>query len=197
MHKILILSDKAKIIQKLRSSTLNAHQNKQKLKQNTTIKCLGLCLSHQYPLAPDVLQTFLPAAAAQEHALFMHCAYLQKARSLPCSSSLWTTHKSAGLHRGALTQALQRLFTGNALANHSLGICWECNCWKGHIGIELLHTALLSVGSGGPNRTAPGQWIKQQSSQSHFNPSLPGLHLLYCASYTPQNPTYGLLNTWK
>lgn len=88
MYKMLILSDKAKIMQKLRFSTLNAHQNKQRIKQNATIKCLGLHLPHQYPLAPDVLQTFLPAAAAQRHALFMHCTYLEKARSLPCSSSL-------------------------------------------------------------------------------------------------------------
>jgi len=124
--------------------------------------------------------------------------YLQKARSSRCSS-LWTTHESAGLHREALTQALQRFFTGHSLASRNPRMCRECSCWKGHVRSKQLHTARLSVGSGGPRCIAPGQWIirRQQSSQSHFNSSFPGLHLLYFASCTTQNPTCSFLNTWK
>lgn len=100
-----------------------------------------------------------PSSAAQGHALFMHCAYLEKASSLPFSGSLWITHKSAGLLRTALTQALQRLFTGHSLTNCNPGMCWECSCWKGHVRSEQL-LKLCSQGAAVAQDTQPlPQWI--------------------------------------
>lgn len=198
MCKMLVFSDKAKITQKLRFFTLNAHQNKPKPKQNTTLKCLLLYPSHQYPLAPHVLQIFLPAAIAEGHALFMHCAYLEKARSLPCSS-LWATHKSAGLHkepwqkpcRGSSQDGLLQIITQGCAGNAAAG--------KATSGASSFTQLCYLRAAVAQDVQAPGQCIirGQQSSQSHCNPPLPGLHLLYFASYTTQNPTHGLLNTWK